>query len=306
MITNSAALRIAFLLFLSALFSSHSTEASRESLKRAGVQIVFESEQGQAAREVADIYPSVKEQVTEALGMSADFGPMIVLDRGGSIVRAKTGKDIFVGYAVPANNLIVLDTSRVYARPLTLRTVLKHELCHLTLHSHIKKLPRWLDEGVCQWVSDGLPDMLMNGGGRSLQEALLAGTLIPISDLDEFPPHSVRLAYEQSRSIIEYVQGKFGRGKIREVLRHLKEGSSLDAAFLRSISMTPLELEKRWRADLDDNLPILRYVSQYLYEILFFIAAIITVYGFVIMMRRKRNYDENDNGDGKETFPPEG
>ena len=90
-----------------------------------------------------------------------------------------------------------------------------------------------------------------------------------------------------------------------EVLRHLKEGASLDAAFLGSISMTPSELEKRWRADLEGNLPILRYLSQYLYEVLFFIAAIITIYGFVVMMRRKKTYDENEDGDGQGTSPPE-
>jgi len=127
--------------------------------------------------------------VTEALGLRADFSPTIVLDKGGSTIRAKanTGTDIYIGYAVPGNNLIALDTSRVYARPLTLRTVLKHEVCHLILHSHLQKLPRWLDEGVCQWVSDGLPDILMDGGGRSLQEALMAGTLIPISTLMSSP-----------------------------------------------------------------------------------------------------------------------
>jgi len=102
------------------------------------------------------------------------------------------------------------------------------------------------------------------------------------------------------------VQATFGREKVCEVLRHLKGGASLDAAFLRSISMTPSELEKRWRSDLEGSLPILRYLSQYLYEILFFIAAIITIYGFVIMMRRKRNYDEDENGDGQGTLPPEG
>ena len=94
------------------------------------------------------------------------------LDSRASIVLIKDRKNfvniaespLTVAFAVPSKNLIVIDCSSVTAHPLSLELTLKHEMCHLLLHSNIKGggLPRWLDEGTCQWVSGGFVDIIID------------------------------------------------------------------------------------------------------------------------------------------------
>jgi len=141
------------------------------------VTVIFEERQEVAAEEVAKVYPSVKSELAGNLGWSVDFKPTVLLDRGGETIKRNTGSDIFVAYAVPQRNLIVLDTSRVYAKPFSLESTLKHELCHLLIHRNIERLPRWLDEGVCQWASGGIAEFMTEDGKRALQNAAVSAVL---------------------------------------------------------------------------------------------------------------------------------
>ncbi|MGB9715699.1 MAG: hypothetical protein ACPL1G_04745 [Thermodesulfovibrionales bacterium] len=136
------------------------------------VRVIFGEHQAIAAEEVAKVYPSVKSELTKNVGWSVDFMPTVILDRGGEIIKRNTGSDIFVGYAIPERNLIVLDTSKVYAKPFSLEATLKHELCHLLLHQNIENPPRWIDEGICQWVSGGIAELSTEDGSRELQKAV--------------------------------------------------------------------------------------------------------------------------------------
>jgi hypothetical protein len=266
----------------------HPLHAENKVLQTGEVTVIFEERQEVAAEEVAKVYPSVKSELAENLGWSVDFKPTVLLDRGGEIIKRNTGNDIFVAYAVPQRNLIVLDTSRVYAKPFSLESTLKHELCHLLIHRNIENPPRWLDEGVCQWASGGIAEFMTEDGKRALQNAAVSNRLISIRELIRFPPEDIILAYEESKSIIEYIEKEFGKQGVLRILAYLKEGYSLDDSLQKGISITTLELDEKWQAYLKKRRGWFPYLSRNLYGILFFFAALITVYGFMRMLKKKK------------------
>lgn len=290
-----------FLLFIFLfLISLNPLPAENKVLQTGEVIVISEDHQVGAAEEVAKVYPTVKSELAENLGWEVDFRPTVLLDRGGETIRRNTGSDIFVAYAVPQRNLIVLDTSRVYAEPFSLESTLKHELCHLLIHRNIERLPRWLDEGVCQWASGGIAEFMTEDGKRALQNATVSGRLIGIRELVRFPPEDIILAYEESKSIVEYIESEFGKQGILQILNYLKEGYSLDNSLQKGLSVTTSELDEKWKAYLKKKHAWFSYLSRNLYGILFFFAALATVYGFMRMLKKKKEYrDEPEDEDIK-------
>jgi hypothetical protein len=280
-----------FLVLLNPLFAENKVLQTKE------VIVVFEGHQGSAAEEVAKVYPSVKLDLTENLRWGVDFRPTVLLDRGGETIRRHTGSDIFVAYAVPKMNLIVLDTSRAYAKPFSLESTLKHELCHLLIHRNIESPPRWLDEGVCQWASGGIAEFTTEDGKEELRKAAVSGRLIAIKELAEFPREDIILAYEESKSIVEYIESDFGKQGILQILEYMKEGHSIDDSLRKGISVTTPELDEKWQAYLKKSQGWFSYLSRNLYGILFSFAALATVYGFMRMLKKKREQKDEPGED---------
>jgi hypothetical protein len=286
-----------FLLFLFLFLTlSNPLLAENKVLHTDEVVVLLEENQAGAAEEVAKVYPSVKSELAENLGWKVDFMPTVLLDKGGKTIRRNTGSEIFVAYAVPQKNLIVLDTSRVYAKPFSLESTLKHELCHLLIHRNIENPPRWLNEGVCQWVSEGIAEFVAEDGKRILHNASVSGRLIGIRELVRFPPGDIALAYEESKSIIEYIESNFGKRGILQILEYMKEGYSIDDSIQKGLSVTTSELDEKWQAYLRKRHGWFSYLSRNFYEIVFFIAALATLYGFLTMLKKKKE-QRDETGD---------
>ncbi len=256
------------------------------------------------AKEVAGVYSSVKEELIGVLKCNLDFMPNIVIARDRNTFRKIVGSDIIVAFAVPERNLIVLDISRVYTKPFSLETTLKHELCHIFLHRNIRRdnLPRWLDEGVCQWASGGVAELVAGGGERALSKATVSNSVIRIRSLDKFPrdEKNLLLAYEESKSFIEYIISEYGKNGLLQVLEYLKKGESIDNAFEKSFSVSFNDIEQKWLLYLKRKHTWFSYISRNLYIILFFLAGLITLYGFFRLLKKKREYkdeEEEDRGD---------
>jgi hypothetical protein len=112
--------------------------------------VVFQPSLRSAAQEVVDMYPYVMADLENIIGWNLDSIPSILLMKDRKIFLRMAESPLTVAFAVPEKNLIVIDYSRMRARPFSLGIMLKHELCHLLLHNHIRgpDFPRWLDEGV--------------------------------------------------------------------------------------------------------------------------------------------------------------
>jgi len=265
-------------------------------LHTAHVSVYFETSLDAEAQDVVAMYPDVKDELEIRVGWHLDYRPTVVLIRTSETFQKMIGSNLFVAVAVPQKRLIVIDHSKMTTRPFTLRTTLKHELCHLLLHRHIREgaLPKWLDEGVAQWTSDGMAEIVMGRSRAILERAALTGHYIPLQNLEDFFPRTetaLLLAYEESKSVVEYIIQKFGEERLMRVIGHLREGHDINEALERSLRLSVYELEDQWRAHLKGRVSWLAVLSAYLYEILFFIAAILAVLGSIKLLRRRRAYN---------------
>ena len=289
-----------FLTFMHTLYAEPNKIQTKE------VIVIFEEPLETVAKDVVKIYPAVKADLVATLDWKVDVIPDVILVKDKSTLMRMVGSDIIIAFAIPGRNLIVLDTSRVYTRPFTLEATLKHELCHILLHSNIKdeRLPRWLDEGVCQWASGGIAELMADDGDRALTKATISDGVISIGDLIRFPrdEKSLLLAYEESKSIVEYIVSEYGKQGILQILEYLKEGHSIDDSIQKSFSVSTSELEIKWLAYLKRKHTWFSYLSYNIYTILFSFAAVITVYGFIRLLKKKRAYvdddEEKDRGGG--------
>lgn len=266
------------------------------------VIVSFEDSLEIAAQEVASLYPGIKQELEKTFGWPVSFVPTVVLISRSQTFQGVAGSDLVVAFATPSRNQIVIDYSKMKTQPFTLETTLKHELCHLLLHHHIKRanLPRWLDEGICQWTSDGIAEIILDQGGSVLDEAVLSGRYLSIRSLAERFPQDKRLlllAYEESKSLVEYMIASYGLEGVLSVLGYLKEGADVNAAILESLSISLNDLEIEWHQHLKRKTVWLAYVANHLYSILFFLGALVVIYGFIRQIIKKRAYQEEEEED---------
>lgn len=266
------------------------------SLQTPAVSVYYEQALSGAAREIAAMYSPVKIELETTLGLHADFKPTAVLLKDRAAFEQVTGSRLIVAYAVPGKMLMVFDYPRASTDPFSTRAILKHELCHLILHRHVPSIPRWLDEGICQWASEGLAELLSERRGTSLSWASLGGSLMPLKSLDLHFPQDERglvLAYDQSRSVVDYIAARYGRNSIPTILTSLEHGMSLEDAFRVSLGVSPSEIERQWRHSIETWPAIMTFVMANIYTILFSFAALSTVAGYVrYRIRRRRQLRE--------------
>jgi hypothetical protein len=263
------------------------------------IVVVFEEPLRFVANEAVNIFPTIKSDLESSLNWTLDFRPTLVLTTNRERFEEMTGSGVVVAYAVPQRKLMVIDYTKMNTAPFSLGTIMKHELCHLLLHNRVKngRLPRWLDEGISQLASDGIAEIMMSRKGSILDKAVLSNKLLSMKRLSQSFPRdkeSLLLSYEESKSFVEFINHEFGRERILDLLGHLQEGSEIDGAVLKSFSIPFDELERRWHTHLRKKITWFTYLANNLYTILFFLAALITIAGFVRMMIKKRRYGEDE------------
>lgn len=268
-------------------------------LQHPGLRVQYETPLKGVAEEVVEIYPNIKMNLVKKFGWDIAFRPTVVLIQDRQLFQRHAGTAPIVGYAVPGDNLIVIDCSRLHIRPHRLDNVLKHEMVHLILHHYIRggRLPRWLDEGVAQRVSDGIAELLVVPRRSFFQQALLTGDYIQLQDLAHgFPVEKkyLILAYEESRSIVDFVVEKYGENALFEILEYLKDGNDLHQAFTASLDASPEEIEARWIRHQQKRSTWFAYLAAHIYEFLFLMGALLTIVGFIRFIIKKRNYKDDD------------
>jgi hypothetical protein len=264
-------------------------------LERQDVTVMAEEPLKGAAEEALELYPGVKGDLEARLGLEVAFIPSILLIRDTQAFRQMAGSDFVVAFAVPEEKLMVIDHSRMTLSPFSLAITMKHELCHLLLHQYLKgrRIPRWFEEGIAQWVSEGIGEMIMDYKRPLLNEAFLAGKIIPMRALSDFFPadrESLSLAYEQSRSFVSYMVDRHGLESILNILEAVREGNAWEDAVWGALGISFLDLEDGWRNHMRKRLTWLTYLVNHLYQILFFLAAVASIIGFARAYRRKRAY----------------
>ena len=267
------------------------------SLETEAVRIRYETQRQSAAERIAAISPALFQELTSATGLAFDFRPTVLPAARRSTFRRLGGNDAVVAFALPQRNQVVLDLSRFDRRPALFRPVLKHEYAHLLLHRHIPshRLPRWLDEGIAQQLSDGLSEYLPGRPQMILGEALAANRVFSLADLEvRFPADSFgrQLAYEQSRSIVGVMVQRYGDDFLPDLLARMTDGASAGEAFRAISGISLAEMEADWRQRQTAPLSWMGRVAGHIYGLLFFLAALATLAGYIRHRRRRRAYDD--------------
>jgi hypothetical protein len=260
-----------------------------------------------AAQQITRMYPSIKSELEQTLRLPVDFKPDIVLMNDRRRFRETTGNDLVVAVALPQRNLMVVDYTRMADSPFMLQTTVKHELCHLVLHRHIDSdnLPRWFDEGVSQWVTGGISELITDPGWSVLENAAMRDNLFRFDELTSFPHgrSETMLAYQQSKSFIEYIIDIYGTAALIDILHEMTQGSSVDRAFATILPHTLREIEYNWSRDIQARVSWFTYLSRNMFQIIFLLAAVLVIIAFIkkLIQRKMERYDDEDI----EQLPPD-
>jgi hypothetical protein len=274
---------------------------STETIEHPDVTVHFDIPLRAAAKDLANEMPLIKTELEALFGWRLYQRVTIVMIHNREKFKQLAGHPLIAAFAVPAQNLIVIDYGRLNRRRQRSKSLLKHEMVHLLLHAHIpgSHLPRWLEEGVAQWASDGVADLLEEPRTAVLTDAILSGKALPLAKLtDDFPAddRALILAYAQSRSLVTYIADNYGADKLIKILRLLSEGSGIEESIHRSLTVSIRDLEQQWISSQERPAAILAMLAGYIYEVLFLVAALLTVVGFVRFRIKKLRYrDEEDD-----------
>ncbi len=261
-------------------------------LRDRALTVYYDASIFQAAKETVRVYPFVKEDLERVFGWKIDFKVSVVLVSETNRFQRMARSNMAAAYAVPEKNLMVIDYSRMLIDPFNLEVSLKHELCHLLIHSRIGRVvPRWLEEGVCQWASDGIGEIIMDQKRSFLNRAALKGRFIPLASLEKgFPSdrEGLLLAYEQSKSFVNYIIRRFGRPSVLGILANMEEGGKPKEAFHKTLSVALADLEIQWQESIRKKITWFTFLSYHLYEILFALTALIAIYAFFRAVKKKK------------------
>lgn len=279
-------------LCMAAALSLRSFPGAAESSR---VYVEFDPGLQAAAERTVAFFPQAERRLERLLGWKLGYFPRILVLGGRKRFVQVTGRPLAVAVAVPAQRLVIVDYDTASRRPFGLEKILTHELCHLILHEHIPppSLPRWLDEGICQWVSDGVSDILGSQMRLALPRLAWKGRQHLLQTLrDRFPedPDGQRLAYEASRSFVDHLVRHFGAERVPAFLHLLQEGHGLEPAARRAFSASLGSLQEQWYRNLRDPVALLQILGYPLYGFVFGILALLAFAGFIRLWRKKRAY----------------
>lgn len=289
-----------FIIALILTFSLPAHAVEFESIETDDVVIKYEKGLGGVSSEIAGLIPPLKNEIQKMTGLFFNFSFKIVIYKYRETFRGLINNDMIAAFAMPGQDLIVLDYSQFRHDSLILRKIIMHEMCHLLLHKNIaaNSLPRWFDEGVSQWVSGGINEIVNLPSTDALKKAFINGTLLPfsmISDTLPSDPATLILSYEQSRSMVDYIVQRYGENAIKGIITRLSNGAVFHDAIIYELRADFTEIEVQWKRDKGkQQYAWLAYISDHIYLILFFIAAFLTIYGFMRLKKRMRDYKDDE------------
>jgi len=196
--------------------------------------------------------------------------------------------DIAVGFAQPARGrAAVLLSAMRSASDTNLRSVLRHELCHVALGHATRRspddVPKWFNEGLASWFGGRLYEL-----EDGIRRAYYRGEIMPFARLREtFPAeeHAMRVAYRQSEDFVEFIVREGGEAGRRAVRAELASGERLAAAVRRATGRALGELEAGWRRTLPHPLGFLGHLVERFS--IFTLAALLALVAFGVYLRRR-------------------
>lgn len=133
-----------------------------------------------------------------------------------------------------------------------LKGTLRHEFTHAVVRELTKgNCPVWLNEGIAELQGR----LEFNAPLPELDKALKTGEFIPLKNMEEgfttLGINEVRLAYEQSYALVNFMVTTYGWHRVRAILSNLGDGLPIDKAIATGLDDLGLTYEgvfDEWRA----------------------------------------------------------
>ncbi len=147
------------------------------------------------------------------------------------------------GAAFPASNTIVIKLEG------NVRRVLLHELAHLALHSAVRRVPLWFDEGYAARAADEWGRLQ----ALRVNWALLTGRTPTLQQLDgDLRAGSARAeaAYALATTAVVLLERFGGERGLEPLIGNLAETADFDGALRITYQVTLGQFEDMWRQEL--------------------------------------------------------
>jgi len=136
--------------------------------------------------------------------------------------------------------------------------LVEHELTHLVFDTAVRNAyhdpPRWLNEGVAVYLSEGLS----LGDSSSVRAAAERGAIIPLDALGGLFPTTrdrFNLAYAESVSAVSFFIETYGEDRLVELIRSYAGGVTDDEAFTIATGADLAAFDEAWLASLGAEVP---------------------------------------------------
>jgi hypothetical protein len=137
--------------------------------------------------------------------------------------------------------------------------VIPHELTHLvfdtTVENPYRGPPRWLDEGLAVYLSQGLDE----SDRTQVRTAAAGGDVMPLDGLTGQFPSTVTefsLAYAESVAAVDFLVRTYGDAALVKLIRSYRDGVTDDEAFQAAIGLDAAGFNERWLVDIGARAPV--------------------------------------------------
>jgi hypothetical protein len=154
--------------------------------------------------------------------------------------------------ALPGLRLIILSMRAPLSDEGTdLGELLRHELAHIALNDAVesKHVPFWFNEGYAMHASNERAAERL----KTLSEASLFRTIIPLSELDRTSPTEhpqVDIAYAESADFVRFLARSPDKARFASLVDRVREGTPFDRALGDSYGAGLRTLDYEWREEL--------------------------------------------------------
>lgn len=144
------------------------------------------------------------------------------------------------------------------AQAVDLDEVFRHELVHVALEDALggRHVPVWFNEGL----AISLSGELAMARRKTLWNATLSGTLIPLSELDRSFPRDnfeASIAYAEAADFMQFLTRKSDRLRFASMVERVREGQPFERAIADAYSADLRRLEFEWRSDLERRFSVI-------------------------------------------------
>ncbi len=130
-----------------------------------------------------------------------------------------------------------------------IRDVIPHEIAHLffyqQINTNLASWPSWMDEGFAQYFEFNSSDPALSRVERAAQ----AGQLTPLRYIGGSfgqDPGEVRLAYDQSLSVVVFMLETWGEEGLEALINEIRAGATINDALLGAFDLTFEQFEASW------------------------------------------------------------